>query len=277
VTITPTIPADVETIVRVAQEATDPAELEPGKIYAFVADGRVHQVDLTGDRYLDSPRRKRGDFTVRDVDSFLAYWHKHHDDESDIWADREALTVTAVLDAHGTEPGWGEHRLTMRLRHTDSFTAWTEVSGRALSQQAFAEFIEDHRPDIRTPSAAELLELAQTFQATTKATFRQQSILKSGQRALQWVEQVEASAGRDGQITIPDQFELALKVFDGADVADAVTARLRYRINDGRLFLIFILDQIREVVDGAYQGVLDGVLAGVDVPVLRGTPASPPH
>jgi uncharacterized protein YfdQ (DUF2303 family) len=271
----------VAEIAALAESANTSEQLTPGAYHVVTSrDGTLHTVDLTGNQWLTAPRRKTGTYTVRDAASFLHYWDKHHDAASEIWADREGRSVTAIFDAHGGTtdvgahgPRFEDHRLVLRLRYTDSFVAWLDASGRAMNQVQFAEFVEDHRPDIRTPPAAELLELAQTFQATSKATFRSQTLLKSGQRALQWVEQVDASAGRDGQITIPDSFELALKVFDGADDADAVTARLRYRINDGRLALTVILDQLRDVVDGAYNGVLDSIDAGVDTPILRGTPA----
>lgn len=269
--------AAVEAIANLAQEGETGEELEPGKIWAFrTRNGDVKTIDLTGDEYHDTPRRKTGTTTVRDAASFLAYWGKHSDGDSEIYADRDRRTITAVLDAHTKTDGarFGQHRLVLGLRHTESFQAWVASSGKAMTQTQFAEFIEDHRPDIIEPAAADVLELAQTFQATTKANFRSSSILKSGQRQINYVEQIDASAGRDGKLTIPDSLQLALAVFDGATEADAVTARLRYRITDGRLALIYLLDQLADVVNAAFEGVITDVAAGVDeTPILRGTPA----
>lgn len=267
---------DIQAIVDLAEQAEDAEELEPGKIWAFrTRDGGVKTIDLTGDEYADSPRRKRGRVVVRDAASFLAYWGKHSDPGSEVYANRDALAVTAVLDAHGTdEPRFGDHRVVLQLKHSESFAAWQEKSGKLLHQTVFAEFLEDHRADIQSPPAAELLELAQTFQATTKVTFRSASALKSGQRQLEYVEETSASAGAKGAITIPDDFQLALAVFEGATVADAVTARLRYRIDrDGKLGLMFILDQLPDVINAAFEGVVAAVEEGVTVPVLRGAPA----
>lgn len=153
-----------------------------------------------------------------------------------------------------------------------------------MSQVAFAEYIEDHRPDVRVPAAADLLELAQDFQATSKATFRSGTILKSGQRNLQYTEQVDAQAGPNGTIAIPDALDLALEVFEGAGTADVVHARFRYRVgSDGRLTLGVILDQLVDVVNSAFEGVVVEVVDGLGKltahpdapPILRGTPVPP--
>lgn len=266
----------VQAIIDVAQEADSSEKLELGNVHAFrTRDGGVELVDLTTEHYRDAPKRKKGTTVVRDAKSFLAYWEKHSDVGSEIYADRDQGKVTGLLDAHMADaPRFGGHRLTLQLKHSEAFTAWSSRSGKLMPQVAFAEFIEDHRADIQSPPAADLLELAQTFQAITKVTFRSGTTLKSGQRQLQYVEETSAAAGAKGNITIPDEFQLGLMVYEGAEVADAVTARLRYRIDgDGRLGLMFILDQLSDVVNAAFEGVIAALDEQVEVPILRGTPA----
>jgi uncharacterized protein YfdQ (DUF2303 family) len=264
----------IEAIADLTRNGVGAERLELGGYYTYLIGGRVELVDLTGDQYRDAPTRKVGTTTVRDVPSWLAYYGKHHDPDSEIYADRQGLTVTAVLDAHGPDqPRFGTHRLVLRLRHSDEFTAWQAASGRMMSQTGFAEFLEDHRGAVVEPAAADMVELAQTFQAKTKVDFKSSTILASGQRQLTYVEQVDASAGQRGQLVIPPSFTLALQVFEGAAHADAVTARLRYRINDGSLQIGFVLDQLAEVVSTAFVGVVGEIEAGVTQPVLYGTPA----
>jgi uncharacterized protein YfdQ (DUF2303 family) len=270
-----TSPGAIDAIVALADGAAQSEQLAPGGYYiAASRDGQLHHIDLTGDKWRDAPKRKTGTVVVRDVESFDSYIGKHGDDDSEIYADRAKLNLTAVLDAHEQGgPRWGQHRLVLQLRHSDAFDAWMRLSGQLLAQTAFAEFLEDHRSAIMNPPAAELLELAQNFQATTKVSFKSGSLLKSGERQLQYVEETEASAGKRGDITIPDHFELALAVFDGATEAEPVTARLRYRIEDGRLRIGYILDQIGDVVAAAFESVVHAVATRVTVPILRGTPA----
>src|SRR5207237_3634745 len=66
-----------EVVKRLAFAAAEPTEVHGGNMYAFVTDGQVHHLDLTGDQYLDFPRRKRGTVTVRNAASFAHYYAKH--------------------------------------------------------------------------------------------------------------------------------------------------------------------------------------------------------
>lgn len=268
---------EMQTVVETARTATTPHTLALGQYHVVTTPHGIERIDLTGDQYRDAPRRKAGTTTVRDVPSFLAYYAKHSSPDAEVYADRDRGTLTGILDAHGPAdgfPDWQAHRVTLQLRHSDAFKAWQGISGTLMAQTAFAEHIEDHRADVREPTAAELLELAQTIQGTTKVTWKTSSMLKSGQRQLSYVEQVDATAGQRGEIAIPDSLTLGLAVYDGATVADAVTARLRYRIDgEGRLRIGVILDQLTDVIATAFEGVVAQVAEGVPVPVLRGTPA----
>lgn len=268
---------DVQPIIDTAREAAGSESLDLGEFHIVPTREGVKAFDLTGDAYRDKPRRKTGTTTVRDVESFLAFYGKHASADAEVYADRDASTVTAILDAHGPyggEPEWQAHRVVLELRHSEAFNAWRSVSGRPMTQLAFAEFVEDHRADIREPDAATVLEMAQTFQATNKVSFKSSQILQTGQRQLSYVEQIDASAGTNGKLVIPSALQLALPVYEGATVADPVTARLRFRIDtEGRLVLIVILDQLDDVLRAAFEGVVADVGEGVPVPVLRGKPA----
>lgn len=270
-----TTPGAVDAIADLGAAAQEPTALQPGGYYVVATrDGGVRQVDLTGDQWRDAPKRKAGTTVVRDVDSFAAYWEKHADDHSEIYADRDRLALTAVLDAHEAEsPRWGGHRLVLQLKHSDAFADWAHSSGQLRSQDVFADFIEDNRSAVVDPPAADLLELAQNFQATTKASFKGGVRLQSGERQLSYVEEVEASAGKRGDMVIPDHFTIGVLVFEGAEAPDVITARLRYRIEDGRLRIGYILDQLGDVVAGAFESVVHAVDTRVTVPILRGQPA----
>jgi uncharacterized protein YfdQ (DUF2303 family) len=264
---------DVQPIIDIAQAAAEPQHLDLGGYYTVVAGGQVRTLDLTGDEYRDAPRRKAGTVVVRDVESFAEYWAKHSDEASEVFADRESRTVTAVLDAHtGMAARWQKHRLKLELRYSEAFKAWTSMDSKAMDQEQFAEFLEDNRADIHNPPAAEMLEIATSLQASTKAEFQQGIVLANGQRKLSYVESTSASAGTRGDLTIPTEIELAVQVFDGARVADRLTARFRYRINSGKLSLHYKLDRPADVVKSAFEGVVSDVSEACSTAVLRGTP-----
>lgn len=265
----------VDAVAALTRQTLQPRILTPGNIYAIpLADGTVDHYDLTGDGFREYPRRKTGTVTVTDPASFLAYWEKHSYAESEVYADRDRGTITGILDAHAASGArWQHHRLVLRLEHTASFQAWSNISGRMMTQVQFAEFLEDHRPDIRTPTAAELLELATTFHATTRVAFTSSTVLQSGQRQLEYTETTDASAGAKRKLAIPNVLDLGLLVYKGGDAADQVSARFRYRIESGRLQLGVILDRLDEVVDTAFEAVVKEIDDALAVPVLRGVPA----
>jgi uncharacterized protein YfdQ (DUF2303 family) len=268
---------EAQSIIDAARMGADPRTLALGEYHIVpTANGDVRTFDLTGDQYRDQPRRKTGTVVVRDVPSFLAYYSKHASPVAEVFANRDRNTVTGILDAHtgyGGTPEWQMHRVVLELRYSEAFKAWTQASGQLMPQSAFAELIEDHRTDIREPDAAAVLEMAQTFHATTKVAFKSSTMLKSGQRQLSYVESIDASSGQRGEMAVPDHLQLAVPVYEGATVADPIVARLRFRIDDGRLKLGIILDRLSDVVQAAFEGVIAEIDAGISEPVLRGIPA----
>ncbi|MYR46765.1 DUF2303 family protein [Streptomyces sp. SID5910] len=269
-----TTDTNVPAVAALAQQALAPKQVEPGSIYLVAtADGRVQTVDLTGPDHTGVLSRKTGTTTVRDAQSFLTYWDKHHDDNSEVYADSDRLTVTAVLDAH--TPGtarWGGHRLHLALRETTAWKQWLHLDGQLLDQETFAEFLEDHLPELLEPSAADMLEIAQSFQAAQKVDFQSATRLSSGQRQFQYVETATTKAGQKGQLTVPETFTIGLVPFDGSD-GYRLTARLRYRIGQNGLRLGYKLERPDEIRTTAFADVVKAIGEQIDTAVMNGTAA----
>ncbi|UUU21686.1 YfdQ family protein [Streptomyces sp. DSM 40750] len=264
---------EAQTIVDTALLAAKPNELEAGKVYAWLTHRGVEQVDLTGDQYKDKPDRKRGTTTVRDAASFLAHYGKHADGDSEVYADAEKLTITAVLDADTADSArWGGHRLHLALRETEAWKQWIALDGKLMHQEQFAEFIEDHLPELLEPAAAEMLEIAQSIQGVAKAEFQSGTRLSSGERKLAYIETVTAKAGQKGELVIPETFVIGLVPFEGSE-GYKLTARLRYRINGGPLQLGYKLERPGDIRRTAFTDVVDTISDDITVPVLNGTPA----
>lgn len=264
----------VSNIADLATAASEPCEVEPGHLYVVMGPNGPVTLDYTGPEFQDLPKRKTGTTVVRDVASFAEYWGKHSGASSEIYASRDGLKVTAVLDAHGANtPNWGGHRLVLQLEHTTAYRAWKDASGREMSQEEFANFLEDNRVDIVSPPAAEMLEVAQSIQATSSVEFASAHRLVDGQRRIGYVETNTARAGTKGELSIPAELTLGLFVFKGTAQADAFTARFRHRINGGQLRLMYKLDRPDDVVDAAFAGVVQEVAEQCAATVLVGTPA----
>lgn len=262
-----------------------PAKLDTnGRFFGVTtpSGGDFRIVDLEDHRehHRDRPRRKTGTVVVHDATSFVAYLHKHGLTETEVYADLNTQRLTAVINGHlgttgdGIEDyaGWGDHRVTLRLDVTAGWAAWTHLDRKWLRQLDFAEHVEDRLPDFVAPTGADMLELAQSFSANRSVQFESSRRTKSGETTLIYKEEETAAAGRKGNMAIPDTFELGLVPFEGSE-AYKVTARLRYRINDGTLTIGYILDRPEDVVRAAFLDIVEAVEDRSSRSVLRGVPA----
>lgn len=242
--------------------------LPPGHTYV--------PVDLESKQ--DHPRRKRGHVELHTSDALVAYIGRHLHGEgiespATIYAHADHGEFVALLnDSTAGQPGWGDHRAELALRKTEGWKRWATRDGLMGSQGDFAQHIEDGLAEIVDPSGADMLELAQTFQAHTTVRFKQALYLDNGQRSLQYEESIEAQAGRSGSITIPKQFRLVLAPYDGTEEVE-VLARLRHRISNGSLSIGYKLVRPIEVERAAFDATLEQIASQlVHVQVFRGSP-----
>lgn len=273
---------NAQAVIDTATRAAEPWPLgDAGRFWSVVSpDGTVTVIDLEDHRddHRDAPRRKTGTYSVDDSASFIAYLTKHGDADTEVWADTAKAAVTGVLNANeGGVARFEDHRVVYAARPTDAWKAWLALDGRLIDQSTLAEHLEDRALDIIDPSAADMLELAQTFTATIGVNFESSKRLSSGERQLEYREQVDAKAGRAGRLDIPEKFVLALQPYEGSEKYK-VTARLRYRITDGALRIGYRIERPEDIAREAFTGVvteIQGALADTvtATPVLFGRPS----
>lgn len=266
---------DAAAIVGIALAAAEPQPLNDDQRYVVTvpAGYEAKVLDRLPESLLVAPRRKRGTVQVLDIPSYIAQYGKHSGDATETFADPKAFTITAVLNADDAdEPAHRDHRLILSLKKTPQWLAWESVSGKMIAQQEFAEFLEERAIDVRQPTSAEVLELAQHFEAKTNVDFKSGDVLSSGQRQLVYEETIAAKAGQKGDLEIPTQLELALQPFEGGDTFKVV-ARFRYRINNGRLLLGVTLERPEDILKLAFTETCESVSNETGATVLLGTPA----
>lgn len=269
--------AEADVVRDLATRAVAPKGLNSGTLHVLVRpDGQVEYIDT--EHLLDRPTRKRGTVTLHDSDSFTAFVNRHKiEGSTTIYADAFDFDFVAVLnDAEGETSGdngaeWADHRAHLALMSTEEWRRWAESDGHTFTQEEFAEFIEEGIEQIHKPTAAEMLELATTFHATTSATFRQSTVLQSGERKLNYDESIEARSGRSGEMSVPATFELALRPFEGSP-SYKVVARLRYRVNNGKLGIGYKLVRPSEIQRDAFNDEREKIADGTAVPTFAGTP-----
>lgn len=263
---------EAATIAALGSCASVAQVLDPGELYR-VPSGAL--LDL--EKFRDTPDRFRGTTALHDPESFIKAVTEFETTRSHVYASLKSVKFVAVFnDASGkgeTGAGWGDHTAELTLQHTPEWKHWTTHDGALLSQVQFAEHIEDGLLEIVEPEAAEMLELAQTFHAKTGVDFKSSNILDSGERQFLYEETTTATAGRKGDITVPKEFVLALRPFEGSDVYK-VQARLRHRLSADGLKLGYRLTRPHDVIRSAFEDIAKKIGEGVESDVLLGTPAT---
>lgn len=259
----PTTLTENGVVAELAAAAADPSCIDiDGRrvLTSALPTGWTHHIDDL--QHLEAaPHRKRGAIKVRDTASLLTYIDTQIDDtvELPIFYDPEMFQATAVFNGHTMgSPGWGDHRCQLQLQATDEWKAWTRADREFYTAGEFAEFIEEWRHTIADPPTADLLDMVRSFRATTKVSFRQEVVEKSGDRALEYVTETEAAAGAKGTLEIPDGFGLVLAPFDGA-TPRPLPARFRYRLTGSQALFGVVLEQPAQVAKAAFDAELDRI------------------
>ncbi len=235
----------------------------------------VSLVEFKYNEHQERPDRKRGTVKVLDSPSFCEYYTLFHDENSRVFADETRSEVLAVLDYHGTgdnAPRWGHHRLELTLRRSKEFAAWKGNDGKKLAQMDFAEFIEDNGPDVVTPDAATMLEMARGLSAKTDVDFSSAIRVANGSVKFSYNEQVKGTYGA-GNLEVPEQFVIAIPVYVGCDRVK-ITARMRYRITSGKLTFFYNLLRADVVERDAFLAARDCIAKGLSLTIINGTPAA---
>lgn len=245
----------------------------PDAVYAVVPAGyELAVADLSHTKTPARPRRVTGTSTVTDTRSWLAYFDKYGHDGSEVFGDVHSSTVTALLNAPtgADSPEYADHRVILALAHSPAWQAWMAKNGMWQTQVAFAEHLEDRQPDLVAPDAATMLELAQSFQATSGVQFESGSSLHSGQRRFKYMETVEGRAGTRGELEVPTSIMIQVPVWRGVAIVVPMTARFRFRAESSGLKLGYVLDRLEDTLDAAWASLLGELTEALPVPVLAG-------
>lgn len=263
-------------ILRLGQTVGDPKAVPGGVPFVVIpSDCKVESLaNLVYNDFSDRPHRKKAAVKVLDAASFIEYYTLFSDENSRVFADETTAKVLAVLDYHGAgdnAPRWGQHRLSLDLRYSEEWSRWTKANGTKKTQIEFAEFIEDNTPDIQSPPAATMLELAREMAAKTEVDFSSAIRMSNGQVQLKYTEQVKGTYG-SGNVEIPEEFVIGIPVFVGTPRV-AIRARLRYRLVSGKLTIWYDLLRHDAVQREAFLAVLAGIKDGLTVTIINGSPA----
>jgi uncharacterized protein YfdQ (DUF2303 family) len=261
-------------------------------------------VSLLNEKYpYGLPKRKpehiKAAVGLTDADSFCKYIKLYQDSRTRVFADPKAMSFRAVLDYHcandapkalpAAEPETAgatwvtseatytvagaeflDHQATLILRTSEQWNLWMAKNEKEIQQAEFAEFIEDNFRDISTPSPATMLEVARDLTATVEMNFASKVTPKSGAVKFAYQEVVTAGVGQAGDMEIPDAFTILIPVFFGEKPV-SIEARLRFRVNGGKLRFIYKLYRPAELLSDAFKLAASAIGENLGLDVLLGS------
>lgn len=248
------------------------------------------------EKFSAHPRRRRGTAALEDPSSFCAYVNRFKTAHTIVTgtASETGGEFHAILDFHkATEitggaggddagkisaAGWSEHRATYKLVPSPEWARWIAANKATFTQEQFAFFLENNADDIFVPSdrgpgwpnSIQMMEVALTLQAIKQVSFASGIRLGNGQHQLTYNEQIESKAGESGNTIIPSKFALSIAPFVGSP-AYLVTARLRYRLGQGKVTFEYEIDRPHKVIQHAFLELRKTICDGTALPVLAGT------
>lgn len=275
-TATTSTPPTADAVKSLLEAGAGLAKAQPnpsphGNPYVMIPPGwDVHDLETPY-----QPRRPVANAHLGDVTSFCAYWSLHRQSASRIYATLTPPKFISVLDDFVPTGGddadchapWREFRARFEPAYSAEWTAWKTRNKNPMSQLQFAEFLQDNLPDVAEPDGATLLEMALNFESSQTGSFVASQRLQDGSHNLQW----KADNNASGTVQLPQMLTLRVPVFD-ADEPMPISARLRYRVTDGKLALWYELVRPHKAEEAALREMWQRIEAAAGTRILLGRP-----
>jgi uncharacterized protein YfdQ (DUF2303 family) len=219
---------------------------------------------------LKAPARIRAKVQLRELDSFLQYLQQFKAEGSQIFAlaDTNGLIATCIFDYPNDpeDPLWGDHRCTLTSVFTPEWKRWRDLNTVEFTQAKFAEFVEDNLKLFLAPVGGDMLTIARDIEMKSNVEWKGSVRLENGDTAINFVSTSKAGAGN---IELPPQFKVALQPFLGGPRYEVV-ARLRVRLEEGRLYLRYELLQVDAIIEAAVKETVARIKTETDIAPLAG-------
>lgn len=220
---------------------------------------------------LPAPLRPKGNTTLNDVGSFIMLVNALKNSATRLYGNLLNPSFKAVFNDTSCPalPGWGDHTATYLCPLSAEWILWNKSSGLKMTQEQFAQFIEDNLPDLVAPPAAEMLEISRSLEAKKKVDFSSGVRLANGANELTYTEEISGTAGK-GRFTVPEEFTIGIPVLEGG-ARYSVTSRLRYRITEGKLTMWHELIRPQKVLEHAVNETRTLIQEQTGLPFFNGS------
>lgn len=231
--------------------------------------GDYHMDNTNLDRLEPHPPRKTGHARLLERASFLHYIDRQDEDPA-LYADFRDLEITAVFDDHHAEfAGWREFTADLRLQRSDAWRAWNDSDQCYWSAQYFTEFLTEWAHTIVEPDALDLIEMVDTFKATTVTTVTNETDDHNGDRETRF--SIKTNGEGEGEADPRIRFVINIPVFNGGDHV-TLNADFRYRLNtySEAVEFGFKLDPTNGMVREAFMAEVAAIEEATGLTVMLG-------
>lgn len=262
----------LQTIIANAIAAANQTIETSGHMLAVVPkDITLHNLE----QYQISRDRFRGALRTHSLPDFASYVARHTTDESKPagFVDQDGMSATVLFNLGTTaEPGHGDDCATLTLKPTAAYVALQAIVGKAMNQQALAEFLEDWMPYLVAGAGEETLPMLAAINAvrrmSIKATSTQSSEVGDLSARRSAMDEIEARSLE----TMPTTFIFTTRPYEPLEPASIT---LRVSVITGRdepqLKLRWVGEEAqRESFADEFKRVLDSAVGGL-VPLTIGT------
>lgn len=247
--------------------------------------------DYDDEKHLPAPARKKATVRLTEAASFVDYIKRHGSlATSTTWCKVNYtagdVDFISIINDHGEEdnqPAWRDHTVRFTPEFSEEWKRWNKKNSEPFSQFDFAGFIEENLKDIvsvnGSPSGAEMLGMALSFEANQDMKFKSAIRLQSGGVNMSFVQDDDAQTV--AQMKMFDRFTLGMTVFRGAKItkddksevdAYQVDARLRYRQREGKLTFYYELIRPDKTLESATKTLIETLRAETGNPFFFGNP-----
>lgn len=270
--------SEAAAVAAIVRQAQTPTHFTARQGVVILPNGT--KIDLENELLEAHPKRPRALVVLHETQSFIDYLQRFKRAESSIIfgiATEEGYQFRAIIDFHNAQANesgranWGEHVCRLEMRTTPEWKRWLAANGKAMTQEQFAEFVEENAPDILVPDAALLLDMVEFLQGKRTVTFKSAKNLRNGTTELVYSEQIDEGAGRrEDAARFPHAMVLKLFPFVGASGVE-VNARLRFRVGEnGRVTFSYLLDRPFKIIEGAFVAACSEIETATQIPVMLG-------
>lgn len=257
-----------------------------GKVsIALVPDGYNLQVMRDAmaldERLKEWPEVRHGQYRIDDSTSFVDFILRYRSEDTVVFADLSKMKMTSVFDFHPASSdrkaaNWGQFHASYECPTTEEWDLWQSKSNAWMSQEDFADFIDERRADVFSgegadgPSAAEMVKMARDLRIFSKGQFERTLNPTTGEYSL--INKLEHA---ENSTRIPPRFCLRLAVFEGGSPY-LVEVHLRMQV-EGRAKFAFKLLNLDAIKRHAFRDIT-AALVEHKIPVFFGeVPRRNPH